>query len=183
MQKPQMKGKIKNLSPDYLLTASSSHVYYSAHVRITVDKNRNGLAHKASAFSVLSGNLTAWLKDPSSAGPGATVGSNIKLSAEAGRSSYLALLNRPSGKLWAFCEVESCCHPREMFWLWGQSGPLHAAMQQGGGLVLLTLAQESSPGWSLFEDSPSVAATGRDRYMKQVSCPFWIFRNPLGMFP
>lgn len=109
------------------------------------------------------------------------MGSDIKLSAEAGRASYLALLNRPSGKPWAFCEVESCCSPREMSWLWGQSGLLHAAMQQkqyGGVLVPLTLAQESSPEWSLFENSPSVAATGRDRYMKQVSCPFWVFRNP-----
>lgn len=126
------------------------------------------------------GTLLHGSKTPTVQGLGATMGSDIKLT-EAGRSSYLALLNPPSGKLWAFCEVESCFGPREMSWLWEQSGLLHAAMQQkqyGGGLVPLTLVQESSPAWSLFEDSPSVAAAGRDRYMKQASCPFWIFRNP-----
>lgn len=58
------------------------------------------------------------------------MGSDIKLRAEAGRAGHLALLESPSGKLWVFCEVESCCGPRERSWLWGQSGLVYAAMEQ-----------------------------------------------------
>lgn len=73
-----------------------------------------------------------------------------------------------------------------MSWLWEQSGLVYAAIQQwqcGRGLVPFTRAQESSPGWSLFEDSPLVAAAGRDGHMEQAFMPFLDLQEPLGMFP
>lgn len=149
---------MKNLSLDYLLTANCSHVYYSAHAGITVDKNRNGLAFLSSKGTLLHGSKTPTMRDL-----GVTMGPDIKLPAEAGRLGFSALLESPSWTLWAFCEVERCCGPREMSWLRGQSGLVHATTvqwQYGRCLVPLTLAQESSPGRSLFEDCPLVAVAG-----------------------
>lgn len=67
---------------------------------------------------------------------GVPMGSDIELRAEAGRAGHLALLESPSGKLWAFCEVQLLRSQREV-WAVGQSGLLCAAVEQwqdGGAL-------------------------------------------------
>lgn len=73
-------------------------------------------------------------KTPKVQGLGVTMGSDSKLSAGAGRSSHLALLNSPSGKLGASVRY-SCCGPREMSIgaVWSSAGSHTCATDSGPG--------------------------------------------------